>query len=193
MLEDQLHDFGVFDVGNRGDRASAGVLGCGDDDLEGDLGRVGEREERPRHLTDNLARQLQGRCVGNDNVDAAVRGVADVGGQRVRAVGDHDEVNSVVREVLCQWSVDAQDAAHGGGKAVEGLDLVREDAVDAMVQCGLHNCRQQALLDRTDVEPGEVAFAADRCPSLSVPAPVAGRIWSVTIVLSIVGHVPFVG
>ena len=49
-------DAGVLDVVDDGDRLAAGVLGRGDDDLERDLGGIGERQHCPRRHPDEFAR-----------------------------------------------------------------------------------------------------------------------------------------
>ena len=83
VFEYQLDDLGVLDVVDDGDGAPAGVLRRCDHDLEGDLGGVGEGQQRPGCAANGLAGVAQCVCVGNHYVHSGFRARSGVLGVAV--------------------------------------------------------------------------------------------------------------
>ncbi len=153
VLQHQLDDLRVGDVVDHGDRLAARVLGRGDDDLQRDLGGIGEGQQGPRHLPDPLARILQGRRVAHHDVDAV--------GPRLRGEPVGLDDHQVGGLTLLRLGARAQQhAADGRRQRGEKLGIVADDAVQPLIQRRRDDRLAVLPGQRPHVHPGEVLAAA---------------------------------
>ena len=149
----------------------ARVLGRGDDDLERDLGRVGECECGPRHLTNHLARRSAASVRQRRSREHRVQRLAvcgtDASTSRSAAITRSTELRSSSSESVLRGS---EDATHRRGQRLEDLDPVADDAVDTLVDGGLDDGRASGLRRRCGRRPTRnvrrdfPGCAVRRCP-----------------------------
>jgi hypothetical protein len=157
VLQDPEDDPGLFDVGDPGDDAALGLVGGREHDLQRDLGRVAEHQQRPLLGPGCLAGEFEAVGIGDLDVPAELHGRVrggQLGAPRlVPLVEDHHVGGG---EIPGQLTLAREEHLPGGRRqGFEIGDVGGDDAVDALVH-GLLDDRVLQAIGLTDVQPAEL-------------------------------------